>query len=245
MGKGDSSIPYRKEFVDSLSNKYAVYIRNKGNKIKMNAYYNKLSGEYTFHLIMPSETERTNTYDVVFQFSDPKKEHNQELSISNYDVTVFSNSPSFAYTFAHVYAKNGLLINDLKSRFDKIIFRKEPVVRNRYNIVNYEKYVYFGARYIIDSKRLNRAFLDMIIKPYKKQHFVYSIRTLDTILKEYDIAESEVKKKRKKDSNKESRRSRTTGENKTVQPKSISMVKKVSPKKPTKPKKPSKVRRLT
>ena len=245
MGKGDSSIPNRRELIESLSFKYDKLISRKGNDIKLNAYHDRLTDDYFFHLVIPSETERSNSYDVVFKFSDTNKEHHQELSISKYDVTVFSNSPSFAYTFAYVYAKNGLFIESLGDRLGKEFFKKEPEVRNRFGIINYDKYVYFGARFILDSKRLNRAFLDMIVKPYHREPFSRSVRTLDTIMTEYGNAEAALKKKRNKLKQSSSGSSRSVGENKTVKPKtsSIKTLTKKTAKKPIKPKS-NKVRKL-
>lgn len=196
MGKGDSSIPNRKQLIESLDIKYRGLIRNKGNNIKMSIYKtgNRTDDIY-FHLIIPSETERTNTYDVVFKFSDTKREHRKSLSISEYDVFVFSNSPSFAYTFAYVYAKNNLFISELSDKLGKEFFKKAPDVRNRFGIVTYEKYVYFGARFILDSKRMNRAFCDMIARPYHKDQFSVRIRKLETIMAEYSKAEKSLRRK--------------------------------------------------
>lgn len=219
MGKGDSSIPNRKQLVESLNLKYENLIRNKGNKIKMTAYRDKLKDVYYFHLIIPSESERDNSYDVVFQFSDESKQHHHELSISNYDVKVFSNSPSFAYTFSYVYAKHGLLIDWLSSKLGKEFITKEPVVRNRFGIINYEKYVYFGARYILDSKRLNRGLLDMMAKPYTKLVLGNEIRRLSDIMKEYHNAEAKLRRKRKKLKENDIPDGRPEGRSKKVQPK--------------------------
>lgn len=215
MGKGDSSIPNRKQLVDSLNVKYETLIRDKGNKIKMTTYKDKFKDVYYFHLVIPSESKRKNSYDVVFRFSDESKEHHKELSISNYDVAVFSNSPSFAYTFAYVYAKHGLAIDWLYKKLGKEFSEKEPEVRNRFGIINYEKYIYFGAKYIIDSKRMNRAMLDLSAKPFTKLALGNNIRTLGDIMKEYHNAEAEVRRKAKKEKVKE----RSVEPNGTVQPK--------------------------
>lgn len=231
MGKGDSSIPNRKQLIESLDVKYQRLIRNKGNDIKLFIYEakNKTDDIY-FHIIIPSETERSNTYDVVFKFSDPTKELRKNLSISEYSVSVFSNSPSFAYTFAYVYEKNGLFIHSLADRLGKDFFKKSPDVRNRFGIINYEKYVYFGARFILDSKRLNRAFMTMISKPYKADPFKHRIRRLDVILTEYQKAEKTLRQKKKK----EESGGRPVSINKTVEPKRTS----IKPIKPMKKKQP-------
>lgn len=244
MGKGDSSIPNRKELIDSLEVKYQRLIREKGNKIEMKAYRarNKTDDVY-FHLIIPSESGRGNSYDVVFKFSDTKREHYNELSISKYDVSVFSNSPSFAYTFAYVYEKNGLFISQFKQKLGKEFFRNAPEVRNRFGIINYEKYVYFGARFILDSKRLNRAFLDMIARPYSADLLLKNVRKLDVIMAEYRKAETKLKKKKNSANQESSQRSggRTLKDNRSVVfktdvSKSSAYIKKKTAKTPGRPK---------
>lgn len=236
MGKGDSSIPNRRQLVDSLDIKYAELIRKKGNKIKMITYKDRFKDIYYFHLIIPSESERDNSYDVVFRFSDESKKHHHELSISNYDVAVFSNSPSFAYTFAYVYAKHGLFIEWLSNKLGEEFTKKKPEVRNRFGIVNYEKYIYFGARYILDSKRLNRALLDMGSKVYTRLVLGNEIRTLPTIMKEYHNADAELRRKRKKQKAKDESSGRPSGRSRSVQPKETSKKThkdKIQPKKKT------------
>lgn len=240
MGKGDSSIPNRKEMIGILDTKYDRLVHSKGNDIKMDIYKagNKTDDIY-FHLVIPTETERTNSYDVVFCFSDSKRQHRNELSISNYDVTVFANSPSFAYTFAYVYEKNGLFVTSLKRKLGKEFFKNAPEVRNKYEIINYEKYVYFGAKFIIGSKRLNKAFLDMIAKKYHPEFFERRIRTLETIMAEYKKAETKRKRKDKQGTTPP----RPMGGNRSVLGSRVKEVKKKS----TKPKsviKASKVRKI-
>lgn len=197
MGKGDSSIPNRQSLILSLSAKYDTLIDNKEKEIQMKIYRNGIKGDYYFHLIIPSETKRKNTYDVVFEFRDPNKEHVKDLSLGNYEIRVFSNTPSFAYTFANVYDKEGLIIDFLKPKLGKKIFQLRPEVRNRYGIVNYDKYLYFGARYIIESKMLNKAFLDMRSHNDNNLRFRSNIRTLNDIMEEYKLAEQELRKTKK------------------------------------------------
>lgn len=237
MGKGDSSIPNRKELIESLNLKYEKLIREKDKDLKMVIYRDLKNDEYYFHLTIPSESERSNSYDVVFLFYDDKEHsHHGELSIANYNVKVFSNSPSFAYTFAYVYADNGLMIDSLRSKLGKEFFKKAPEVRNRFGIINYEKYIYFGAKYILDSKRLNRAFADMGARPYVGTSFNHNIRTLETIMKEYHNAEAQLRRKKKRESLKAN--ARTLGDHNSITPKSsigkqntVKVAKKKDPKK--------------
>lgn len=61
----------------------------------------------------------------------------------------------------------------------------------------YDKYIYFGARYILDSKVLNRAIADIKSVGYEEKHFNSTIRSLSVIHDEYDKAEEKLKRKKK------------------------------------------------
>ena len=117
-GKGDSSIN-RATLISVLDGKYDKLVKDKTIQFKI---YKKIKGgSYYIHLIIPSETERDNTYDVVFLFEDIKKEYAKSGTISDYDIRVFANSPSFVYTFANVYKENDMFIDSLSSKYEKEI----------------------------------------------------------------------------------------------------------------------------
>lgn len=192
-GKGDSSVN-RATLISVLDSKYDKLVKDKTIQFKI---YKKIrGGSYYFHLIIPSETERDNTYDVVFLFEDPKKLHSKSSSISEYDIRVFANSPSFAYTFAKVYKDNDLFIDSLSGKYEKEILSLKPEVRNRYGIVNYDKYVYFGAKFIMESRLLNKASLSLRSITYSEKIFNARIRSLGTIMNEYQKAKKKLKNKK-------------------------------------------------
>jgi len=200
VGKGDASIPNKSLILGALSAKYDRYTDGSTGKhkiIEMKVYRNAGSDTYYFWLVMPTETERDNTYDVVFKFHDPEKKHRRDLSIYKYDFQVFTNTPSFAYTFAYVFNKNGLMIPKLTSKLGRKIISSSPDVRNRNQNIMYDKYIYFAARYILESKKMNRVTLEMIAKPYDEKYLVSHIRTLDEIMDQYRKAEEKLKKKKK------------------------------------------------
>lgn len=197
MGKGDASLGQnRLVTLNLLKQKYEILTKSK--RIKMHCYISSLSGTYFIHLIIPSESERDNTYDVVFEFTDNPKSENKK-SLSGHNVRVFSNSPSFAYTFAYVYKKHNLMIDSLIKKLGKDFVKIAPEVRNRYQIVNYEKYVFFGAMYIRESGILN---LDKFVSKASKtmtRTFPGKVRSLEEIMKEYDIASAKIRKAKKRE----------------------------------------------
>ena len=144
-GKGDSSLN-RTVLKETLDAKYNRLVRNKNDKIKVTVYRVLMSNNYYIHLVIPSETDRDNTYDVVLFFEQEEKTALATSLLSTHNVKFFANSPSFAYTFGKVYYDEGLLIDSLKHKFPDEILNQAPEVRNRYGIVNYDKYIYFGCK---------------------------------------------------------------------------------------------------
>lgn len=204
LGKGDASVNVS-AITQALSIKYDLYSKTKGDKIKMKIFRQPLKDTYWVWLTMPTETERDNTYDVVYKFINPKPTNRVSISISKFDIQIFANTPSFAYTYSYVYNKNGLLIPSLQGKLGKTFMTSEPEVRNRNNILLFDKYIYFGARYILDSKVLNRAIADAKSNKYEEKLFNSNIRSLNTIMDEYKKAEDKlrVKKRKVKVNNKE------------------------------------------
>lgn len=194
-GKGDSSITNRTVLRSILDSKYNNLIENKRISHKIFKVLNKEI--YYVHLVIPSVTERTNSYDVVIRFMD-NGNTNSDLTILNYDVAFFCNAPSFAYTFAYVFKKEGLLIDELQDKFGKTIVNNAPEIRNRFQVINYDKYLYFGAKYIYESRMLVKSTLRLRSINYNKALFHNSIRTLDTIMEEYRKAEKKIKESKKK-----------------------------------------------
>ena len=146
--------------------------------------------------MIPTETKRDNSYDVVLYFYPESNEQSMSL-LNTHNVLFFCNAPSFAYTFAKVYDTEKLLIPELKNKFPDEIFGSNPEVRNRYGIVNYDKYLYFGCKYVYESRLLNRASLPLRSFNYNSQIFQTKIRTLDRIMIEYRKAEKDLKNKEK------------------------------------------------
>lgn len=196
MGKGDASVNHR-IIRDSMMAKYHRYDDKKGKKVEMHIYSVTLKKEYFVHLTMPSETERDNTYDVVFHFFTDNKALLSAPSIRNYDIQVFSNDPSFAYTFAYVYNKNGLMIQGLANKLGRRFLTDAPVVRNRSEIVNYDKYIFYAGNYLLDHKYLTTVYVSSHATTYSSRVLASRIRTLEKIMQEYQSAEAKLKKEKK------------------------------------------------
>lgn len=193
MGKGESAIQ-RSLYKELLDSKYDTLVKNKGNRFKTNIYKELTGDNYYIHIIIPTETERDNTYDVVLYLYDTGEEKSKSL-VNTHDVKVFCNNPAFAYTFAHTCIEEGLIIESLMNKYPDQIIQNRAEIRNRRDIVNYDKYLYFGCKYAMESRLLDRQTLSFVAKTYTPM-MNNSVRDLDKILMEYKKAKVKLDRKK-------------------------------------------------
>lgn len=198
MGKGSNAIMSRKLIYDDLKHRYDKLLERKNNQFNVQVMKDKT--DYYVMVTVPSETERTNTYDVVVQFTPP--ETNGELvakegSLKNYHIKLFSNSPSFTYTYAYAFNQYGLMTDHLKKKFDGSVLNEAPTTRNPSEIIGYEKSTVFALLHILHLQLLPKAKIDKMAKKFDKDLLVKTIRNDDKIRIEIKLAEKELRDKRK------------------------------------------------
>ena len=148
MGKGNSIFMIR-EMKNILDRQYMEIQSN----IRLSWY--KLQDKYYIaHIQIPSKSVEKLFYDVLLEFDIDSIPKNTAI-INKAKVRVFSNCPSFTYTFAYVFNKNGDLIEWCRGKYEKEIFSKPPVKRNPYELYSYEKSLYFAIKYITSGGRNN------------------------------------------------------------------------------------------
>lgn len=124
----------------------------KGNHIKVEATM-ELDKNYFIHLRVPSESQKgLSYYDVVVQFFTPNKEVETQLSIKNYYVQFFSNSPGFIYKYAALYKMNGYLIESLLDKFSPGMLDVLPDKANKTYELYFDSSIYYACRYILDNR---------------------------------------------------------------------------------------------
>lgn len=198
MGKGSTAIANRGLIKSNLDQRYNSLIEKHKN-FKCDKFFD--GQHFYFHLLIPSESERNNKYDVVIELSDPLGDFSKDITLNRYVMRVFSNCPSFVFTYAYVFNKYGMLIEPLKVKYTDIIFDNQPNIKNPGEIINFEKSIYFACKYLASHKTLlNKLSLANVTSVGMKKNFE-KIRNTDTILKEikrenHRIAEEKrIKKK--------------------------------------------------
>ena len=146
LGKG-SSVLMIKDTQRVLDSKYHEV---KG-RIRMK-WYTLYDKYYIAHLKIPSMTHDKLSYDVLLEF-DIDSIRDSANVINDGNVRVFSNCPSFTYTYANVFDKNRDMIDWAKSKYSSEIFTKEPETRNPYKLRSYERSLYFAIKYVLSDGR--------------------------------------------------------------------------------------------
>lgn len=100
-------------------------------------------------------------YDILV-LVDTKTVTLENSKIMDMDFKVFSNCPSFLYTYLNLFNKKDLLIDWTKKLYDKETLRKPAKTRNSYGIIGYERSLYitllliqhsYGSLYLVDLMR--------------------------------------------------------------------------------------------
>lgn len=143
MGSGSSIMPS-----DTIKKKYAAEF----NEIRssMTCYWYQIKDDYVAHITIPSKTTQGLSYDVVFDFGDISN----VMDLKRVPVKVFSNSPSFIFTYAKVFKDQGILCDWLEDKYTKKILALDPSTRNKYKIISYEKSLYLACLYIASNRSI-------------------------------------------------------------------------------------------
>lgn len=195
MGKGSTAIMQKQLILNDYKLRLEMLIKTK--TIETNIYKDKDS--YFIHVILPSESKRDNTYDVVLQFIPTEPNQKADRTLNRYGVKFFSNCPSFTFTFAHVFNQEGMMVDLLSDKYDKIVLEKKSEIRNPSQIISYEKSITLTSVYIDqDHQLMSKLFLDSRAK-LNISELRKKVRNTDQIKLEISLADKEVKKQQKKE----------------------------------------------
>ena len=197
MGKGSSAIAARSAVKGIMESRYLALLERKPKLFKEKVYVDK-NNEYYLHVTIPSETERDNTYDIVIKLKKP--EEGTELAdnsrtLNDYNIEVFSNSPSFVYTYAYTFNDYGILIPFLKDKYREVVLQDNPIIRNPAQNLSYEKSITFAMFHILTKRLTMRSVLEEKAEKLDLEKFIKTIRNDDTIKMEINKANRKVKSK--------------------------------------------------
>jgi hypothetical protein len=194
MGKGSSVIP------KSMKDLYAVEVSKINITVKWFKYNDNgaksKDGKYNRLLAIvniPSTKVNNVSYEVAIEFN-MKGDYK---SIMLCPCTVFSNCPSFVYTYAKVFNERGLLIKRLKNKYDAKTLKMDPTIRNSYKIIAYEKSLTMAAIYLSTTPNILNIFnnaVPIIGRSNINAIFNKEIKDVNLVLKTYNIEKAKMQK---------------------------------------------------
>lgn len=153
-GPGGGFLAARYQIIDNLNRRF-----NEMATVKDFRYAVYKRGNRTvFHVQVPTESEeREFHWDVIVEVATAGT---TAKAILGSHVRVFSNAPSFVFTYGWVADHEDMLVKWLKKKIPPKVFRKAPDVRNLIRQMGFEKTVYFACRWI-----LTRDLYDPVVEP--------------------------------------------------------------------------------
>lgn len=104
-------------------------------------------GRAILHVVVPSKKKPNISYDVLFEvhLNDIPS---TEVTIENSSIKVFSNCPSFIFTYAHAFEEKGLTIKWLENKYRSEVRKNLAVVKNASNVIGLERSLYLACLYL-------------------------------------------------------------------------------------------------
>lgn len=155
-GKGSAFVGSRAAIKQGLNLTFIKLLRESRKAFFAQPYIYS-NGDILFHVKVPSEQYKINkiAYDVLFLFKYDENKRRQHRQIQ-----LWSNCPSFIFTYCYVYNKHNLIIDTFKSRLPKAALTQAPEVRNPIGSYGYEKSTYIAARYLLDGGCLTDSYMN-------------------------------------------------------------------------------------
>lgn len=141
-GKGSAYVANRAAIKNGLNMIFIKLLREHRKEFYAVPYIYG-NGDILYYIKVPSEDYDINkiSYDVLFLLK-----YDKNLKRANRHMFLYSNSPSFIFTYCYVYNKHGLLIDKLKSKLPIEALTKPPVVRNPIESLGYDKSTYIARK---------------------------------------------------------------------------------------------------
>lgn len=147
----------RPGFGSAISTKPLVdsYIQRYNNKLQndIKGYCVRNKEDFVFHILIPSEKneeyDKKIYYDVILQFYPVDKNNKTDLTIRNYGLKVFCNSPSWMFGFTYIFAKTDNIPSFVpKKYYSKAALIEPPKQKNPYKLFGIDRVVFSALYYL-------------------------------------------------------------------------------------------------
>lgn len=228
---------YIKEFLNNPGGKGNTALNIKSVKDGFLARYEKIvkSIEYQIFLVkkdvyilvnIPSSVQGIK-YDILVKFVETSKSTGE--SIADYDMKIFSNSPSFLYTYAFAYDKQGLFLTDCKRKLSPQMLKDIAKSKNPYGILSYDFSVFAALHFIVSNDYLSLDTINQYGKKVNKSDVLKLVKNADALQKDrkfQKVAIREAELEEKKNKIKKSSKAKPEDEESVNEVKTVKSVKK-------------------
>lgn len=183
----------RKSYMSKFDN---ILLRENG-KIRYYLYRDDKSNTSWIHVKVPSETVKNFYYDVVFKFSSAQNISLLGEDLFKCNVQFYSNDPAFVYTYAYVFAKNGLFIRELAVKMSKTALKTAAKEKNPNNNVGYVKAIYFAYLLMRNKKLNNKNRFNAEAKPLDLRYLLSEIENAEEKISDREREGQKVSKRKK------------------------------------------------
>jgi hypothetical protein len=196
------------------------YTQNIKSRIKCRVF--KENNDYFIYTKVPSESNDEYPdsaliyYDVIIQLIPPNKASLAWDSIRDYDVKVFSNIPSFVFTFNYVYHRYRALLDMPSGYYSQRSLMEKAKMRNPLNLLGIDKSLWFTIYYCDDHKIFKRSNIDSFVED--KLNLITLLHDEKIMSQDRKLYECERREKHKRDLKEveKKRNRRNAGRNKLV-----------------------------
>lgn len=202
LGRKNAVFSQRDMYKQFYTEKYNKVILREAGNINCILLHNKKKDEYYCYIKIPSEVVPKFYYDVVILFYTENNTYRRASTLSDYDIKVFSNDPSFVFTYLRVFLKNDMFIKDLSAKAPSLALKKDPKEKNPKEIIGYVKSLYFAYLYMKTKNLFNKFFYTNNGIEYNKNTLLSSIEHADIKINSRQEEEIKYKKEKKKDNKK-------------------------------------------
>lgn len=143
------SVGQRKLVIDNIRQRMVGLMNAKR---KFSHTYYMIGQDLYIKVNVPSETFDNFHYEVLVKFIEPNM---KATSIIDSHIELFSNSPSFVYSYAYVFNFFNIFIKELSKKMDKKALEELSAVRNPDAVVFYEKTITMALIYIKEQQLCN------------------------------------------------------------------------------------------
>lgn len=200
--KGQAAInlrPKMEEFKHAYFEKYA-------KDILVSCVYNERYDRYTFFFKFPSgENDKYPTaimYDVVLEFNQPKdsKGLKNVSELNDYEVLMFSNAPSFVFTFDYVVKHTYGFPHCIGfGHLSKVAISQAPEIRNTYQLMTLEKTTWMCFFHLVHNGFMNKEMCSRIMSTKSESYFAKQIDSQPAKLKEIKMLKDMMKEEKLKE----------------------------------------------